>query len=56
MYSIGGKYQSSPVFSALTGGIYNVTARNASGCISIVTSVTILANPLAGQPGNFTTD
>ncbi|WP_116788745.1 fibronectin type III domain-containing protein [Flavobacterium psychrotrophum] len=45
-YSVNGTaYQASATFTALAAGTYNVTAKNAAGCISAVTSVTINAAP-----------
>ena len=45
-YSIGGDYQTSGVFSGLDDDTtYNVTAKNADGCISPATSVTIDKQP-----------
>jgi hypothetical protein len=45
-YSIGGAYQSSATFNAVTPGTYTVTAQNSSGCISpTTTSVTVNAQP-----------
>jgi gliding motility-associated-like protein len=44
-YSIGGDYQSSGSFTALAAGTYNVTAKNADGCISPATSVVIQEQP-----------
>jgi hypothetical protein len=43
-YSIGGSYQLSGIFSALTG-LYTVTAMTSNGCISSATNVTINAQP-----------
>ena len=46
-YSIGGIYQSSPVFIGVLPGAYNVTAMNSSGgCISLGTNVIVLQQPL----------
>jgi len=42
-YSIGGAYQASGTFSGLAAGTYNMTAKNASGCISAQTSVSVNA-------------
>ena len=48
-YSIDGiNYQASATFTALAAGTYSVTAKNAAGCISTATSVTI--NPVASAP------
>ncbi|MFP9118972.1 T9SS type A sorting domain-containing protein, partial [Flavobacterium sp. RNTU_13] len=48
-YSIDGiNYQASATFTALAAGTYSVTAKNAAGCISTSTSVTI--NPVASAP------
>jgi len=44
-YSIGGAYQASATFSSVVPGTYTVTAKNADGCISTGTSVTINAQP-----------
>jgi hypothetical protein len=45
-YSINGtSYQASATFTGLVAGTYSVTAKNAAGCISTVTSVTINAAP-----------
>ncbi|WP_417920850.1 Ig-like domain-containing protein, partial [Christiangramia marina] len=44
-YSIGGDYQSSGSFTGLSAGTYNVTAKNADGCISPATSVVIQEQP-----------
>ena len=45
-YSIGGAYQSSPVFSALTAGSYTISVLNGSGCTSATTgSATVNAQP-----------
>ena len=47
-YSINGTtYQSNTVFSGLTGGVtYNVTARNAAGCISVIKTALVNAQPI----------
>jgi hypothetical protein len=45
-YSIGGAYKSGTTFNAVSPGIYFVTAKNSSGCISAGTSATINAPPL----------
>lgn len=45
LYSIGGPFQASPVFTGLTQNVYNVTVQNAPGCISMGTSVSINAAP-----------
>ncbi|WP_223052024.1 T9SS type B sorting domain-containing protein [Flavobacterium coralii] len=47
-YSIGGAYQSSPIFSGLVPNTYNVTVQNAQGCISTPVSVTV--NPAPAAP------
>jgi len=45
-YSIDGiNYQSSTTFSSVASGFYSVTSKNASGCVSTVTSATINAQP-----------
>ncbi|TQI70620.1 gliding motility-associated-like protein [Gramella sp. Hel_I_59] len=44
-YSIGGDYQTSGSFTGLAAGTYNVTAKNADGCISPATSVSINQQP-----------
>jgi len=44
-YSIGGAYQASGTFNNIAAGIYNVTAQNASGCISSATSITVNTPP-----------
>ncbi|TRZ76714.1 MAG: HYR domain-containing protein, partial [Bacteroidetes bacterium] len=44
-YSIGGNYQSSPIFTAVASGTYIVTAKNSAGCVSSGTSVTINGLP-----------
>jgi gliding motility-associated-like protein/uncharacterized repeat protein (TIGR01451 family) len=41
-YSIGGAYQTSAIFSAVTPGIYIVTAKSAAGCVSAPTAVSIV--------------
>ncbi|MFT3981256.1 MAG: gliding motility-associated C-terminal domain-containing protein [Ferruginibacter sp.] len=46
-YSVGGAYQSSPTFTGLTPGSYNVTVQNAAGCTSPVTTLTVNAAPTA---------
>ncbi|MEN9570406.1 MAG: hypothetical protein RL172_1637 [Bacteroidota bacterium] len=47
-YSVGGAYQSSPVFSGLAPGNYTVTARNiVTGCISQAVALTVNAPPAA---------
>ncbi|MFP9119364.1 hypothetical protein ACLI08_16385, partial [Flavobacterium sp. RNTU_13] len=47
-YSINGTaYQASATFTGVTAGTYSVTAKNAAGCISSATSVTINAAPAA---------
>jgi len=48
-YSIGGVFQSSVIFSALAPGAYTVNAKNAGGCISLGTSITINAQPPTPQ-------
>jgi gliding motility-associated-like protein len=49
-YSIDGtNFQTSNIFSGLTPGNYNVKVKNAGGCVSAPTSVTINASP-AGTP------
>ena len=45
-YSIGSEYQAGAVFNNITPGTYNVTAKNAGGCISSATSVIINQAPL----------
>jgi gliding motility-associated-like protein len=45
LYSIGGPYQASPVFTGLTQNVYNVNVQNGPGCTSPGTSVTINAAP-----------
>lgn len=47
-YSIGGAYQSNPVFSGLTPGSYSVTVQDDNSNISPATDVTI--NPVSGIP------
>ena len=55
-YSIGGTYQSSPIFTGVTPNTYNVTVQNAQGCISNGTAVTInAAPPTQASPLNITT-
>ena len=51
-YSINGSTytNTSGIFTAVAVGTYNVTARNAAGCTSPGTSVTLNANPAAGSP------
>jgi hypothetical protein len=45
-YSINGQtYQASATFTNLAAGTYSVTAKNAAGCVSAATSVTINAAP-----------
>jgi gliding motility-associated-like protein len=49
-YSLdGSNYQSSPTFSGVTPGTYNLTANNTLGCVSTATSVTVNGPP-AGPP------
>lgn len=50
LYSIGGPYQASPIFTGLTQNVYNVTVQNGPGCTSQGTSVTINAVPTAVTP------
>ena len=51
-YSINGSTYTniSGIFTAVAVGTYNVTAKNASGCTSPVTSVTLNANPAPVTP------
>ncbi|WP_435066894.1 Ig-like domain-containing protein, partial [Christiangramia sp. 3-2217-3z] len=51
-YSIGGDYQTSGSFTGLAAGTYNVTAKNADGCISTATSVTINQQPIGATANN----
>lgn len=44
-YSIGGAYQSSPVFSGLSSGTYNVTVKNSVGCISTAAAAVVNGRP-----------
>jgi hypothetical protein len=44
-YSIGGAYQAGTVFSAVASGTYSVRVKNAGGCISAGTNVTINVRP-----------
>ena len=44
-YSIGGAYQSNPVFTEVLPNTYNVTAMSADGCISPATTVIIEPAP-----------
>jgi hypothetical protein len=47
-YSINNStYQTSPIFSGLVANSYNVTVKNASGCISTATVAVITAQPTA---------
>ncbi|QYJ67741.1 T9SS type B sorting domain-containing protein [Flavobacterium litorale] len=52
-YSIGGAYQSSPIFNGLAAGNYNVTVEDNSGCISEITVATI--NTIPNAPATATT-
>lgn len=46
LYSINGSsYNSTPVFSSLTAGTYSLTVKNADGCISPATSITVNTQP-----------
>ncbi|MCO4291721.1 hypothetical protein NF867_02455, partial [Solitalea sp. MAHUQ-68] len=55
-YSIDGtNYQASTLFSGLTSATYNLTVRNAQGCISSATAVTINAQPATPQAATATT-
>jgi hypothetical protein len=51
-YSINGSTytNTSGIFTSVAAGTYNVTARNASGCTSTGTSVTLNANPIPVTP------
>jgi hypothetical protein len=51
-YSINGSTYSntSGIFTSVAAGTYNVSAKNASGCVSTGTSVTINANPTPPAP------
>lgn len=53
-YSIGGAYQSSPVFSNLPAGNYTLSLQNSGGCVSNeTTTVTINSQPLPpAAPGS----
>ncbi|MCO4291907.1 hypothetical protein NF867_03415, partial [Solitalea sp. MAHUQ-68] len=55
-YSIDGtNYQASTLFAGLTSATYNLTVRNAQGCISSATAVTINAQPATPQAATATT-
>ena len=45
-YSIGGVYQTSPMFTGLTAGSYSITAQNASGCVSASTILKVIADTI----------
>ena len=51
-YSINGSAytNTSGIFTSVAAGTYNVTAKNAAGCISAATSVTLNANPIPVTP------
>ena len=51
-YSINGSAytNTSGIFTSVAVGTYNVTAKNAAGCISAATSVTLTANPAPAAP------
>jgi len=42
-YSIGGAYQSGEIFSQEMTGTYNISAKNADGCISPISTFTLVA-------------
>jgi gliding motility-associated-like protein len=43
----GGAYQTSPIFTGLTPGVHNITVQDMlTGCISVITSVTINTPPV----------
>ena len=45
-YSINGiDYQSDPIFMNLASGIYSITAKNAAGCVSATTQITVNDQP-----------
>jgi hypothetical protein len=49
-YSIGGAYQSSPSFSGVQAGLYNVRVRNGAGCSS-AEATSVIVNPQPIVPG-----
>ncbi|MCF8322649.1 MAG: hypothetical protein K9I26_05870, partial [Flavobacterium sp.] len=54
-YSINGlTYTTTTTFSSLVSGVYSVTAKNSSGCISSATSTTINAQPTSPAGLSYT--
>ena len=55
LYSSGGGYQSSPIFTSLAAGTYNIGVRNNFGCFSATpTPATVVPQPVVPGPATIT--